>query len=148
MFAENKAEYNWLRFLDKKCMAFNKTTNPNGKIKNHLFYLTKTMQFFYICDFLTDLEEAELIELANKEENSVIIGYSSGKFGIIHDNFEDGIYEFKKHDAFVCQCKVCGNWWFGDNTSLYDCKACSAYSGDHYLTNTHFGTDKILFEKE
>lgn len=147
MFAKNKSEYNWLNFLKEKDIAFNEIGNPYGEIKNNLFYVPKSMQFFYVCDFLTINEEDELTELANKEENSVVIAYTDGRFDIIHDTFDNGSYELKK-SAFICECRACGNWWFGDNSSLYDCKACSAYDGDSYLSNVHFGIDKISFKKE
>jgi hypothetical protein len=144
MFAENKAEYNWLRFLEEKCMTFNKVTNPNGKIKNHLFYLTNTMQFLYICDFLTDLEEVELIELANKEENSVVIGYSDGEFAIIHDGWESKKFELtSRSNSFLCKCDSCNKFWFGNLEGLYSCSSCGVYDGGHLPDGTTTGDCRL-----
>ena len=147
MFAENKTEYDWLEFLNKKKITFDKITNQYGKITDNFFYLDKSDQAIFICDFLTLEELEELTLLSNKEKFQIVIAYSSGKFNIITDSFNNGKYELKKN-AFICKCTECGNWWFGDYSDSYQCKVCGKYDGDRYISNIQLGTDKILYKKE
>lgn len=134
MFAENKAEYNWLKFLSEKDIEFNKVVNKYGKIKNNLFIMEDIKTMIFICDLITREELLELTLISSITETPIVIAYSDGKFDIIHDVRGNSRYTLKD-SAFICQCLNCGNWWFGEYYDSLKCKNCEEQDDDKYISN-------------
>ena len=77
--------------------------------------------------------------MSKKTGKMIVMGDSQGKFKI----FEGG-FLFQEHEAWLCQCKTCGQYFFTNIQGDYSCKVCGRHDGKHHLKQIIFGNDSLF----
>lgn len=77
--------------------------------------------------------------MSKKTGKTIVMGNSQGSFKI----FEGG-FLFQEHEAWLCQCKTCGQYFFTNIQGDYSCKICGRHDGKHHLKQIIFGSDSLF----
>ena len=77
--------------------------------------------------------------MSKKTGKMIVMGDSQGKFKIF-----EGCFLFQEHEAWLCQCKTCGQYFFTNIQGDYSCKVCGRHDGKHHLKQIIFGNDSLF----
>lgn len=77
--------------------------------------------------------------MSKKTGKMIVMGDRQGRFKI----FEGG-FLFQEHEAWLCQCKTCGQYFFTNIQGDYSCKICGRHDGKHHLKQIIFGNDSLF----
>lgn len=77
--------------------------------------------------------------MSKKTGKTIVMGDDQGRFKIFKDGFL-----FQGYEAWLCQCKACGQYFFTDIEGDYSCKICGRHDGKHHLKQIIFGHDSLF----
>lgn len=66
----------------------------------------------------------------------------TGKMIVMGDS--QGGFLFQEHEAWLCQCKTCGQYFFTNIQGDYSCKVCGRHDEKHHLKEIIFGNDSLF----
>lgn len=112
---------------------------PDGyKLSNGMwyrpdFYLTDAKQFIECKGVMSSEDSAKIVGLVEDTGRSVLVLSYDNAMLVLRSWYVPANEIRACADVYLAKCVKCGALWFYSEEDTYECSACGAYDGDHYL---------------
>ncbi|MCC8025657.1 MAG: hypothetical protein LIP16_10205 [Clostridium sp.] len=138
-----QACHQWAKFLEHIDMAWIYCPDDSrgtelGRVAD--FHLPDQDAYLIVDLGRPDRGYIDCKKLSKQNGKLIVLGGDQGDFKV----FEDG-EDYSKVESVLCQCAVCGRYFFMNEPGSYECRVCGKYDGDHHLAQWLDG-DSNLFD--